>query len=206
MTCASFFAGTADISERFMLEVTVRRGGKKKSVHYCLNDAVISAASIAKVIRLHAYGTAKTRDRRSSKLVTAKLPLGTYRSDGLIAATPTGSTAYCAAAGGPILDPEMEAIILNPICPFTLSHRPLVLGRHCHAGQDDGVVVKVEENQRSGVVLTVDGQESLALQGGDELHIRGADFKLKLAGVSRSKFYEALQTKLPWSGGAARYD
>ena len=79
-------------------------------------------------------------------------PIGRYRADGVIVATPTGSTAYSAAAGGPILHPEMSAMILNPICPFTLSHRPIVLP------EDEEIIITVDSAQRSNVALTVDGQ------------------------------------------------
>jgi NAD+ kinase len=122
--------------------------------------------------------------------------LASYRSDGLIAATPTGSTAYCASAGGPILDPEMEAIILNPICPFTLIHRPLVLPAR------DIITVNIAKEQRSGVLLTIDGQITEPLDGGDFVHLSQSEHKARLIASDRQAFYRALHSKLAWTGGA----
>ncbi|MDP3178417.1 MAG: NAD(+)/NADH kinase, partial [Spirochaetaceae bacterium] len=110
----SWIAGDLPISARLMLSVETWRDEKLAATHIALNDAVISAQGIAKVIGLGV--------RVGGSL------LGRYRSDGIIVATPTGSTAYNLAAGGPVLHPEMEAIAINPICPFTLSNRPLVVG------------------------------------------------------------------------------
>jgi NAD+ kinase len=171
------------ISERLMLEARVERGGAIVGSGCALNDAVISASGIAKVIRLRV----KAFDRG------AEISLGVYRSDGLIAATPTGSTAYSAAAGGPIVDAEMEAIILNPICPFSLSNRPLVLP------PDETILITIEPEQRSGVLLTLDGQKTIPLEAGDTLRIRKAPYHARLIAASRDTFYTALRTKLAWS-------
>jgi NAD+ kinase len=174
-------AGTGNFSRRFMLEVRLERRGGEAFREFCLNDVVISASGIAKIIRL--------------EVNSAYMKLGRYRSDGLIAATPTGSTAYSMAAGGPILDPELEALIINPICPFTLSHRPMVLpGR-------EPVVIGVEEEQRSGVLLTVDGQVTETLEEGDLIRLGKAPFSVHLIASERAGFYRALRTKLSWSGG-----
>jgi NAD+ kinase len=179
-------AGTADISRRLMLEVDVDRRGKIVKRGVCLNDVVISASGIAKLIRLQVL----------SEIPPARglIRLGRYRSDGLIAATPTGSTAYSMAAGGPILDPEMEALIINPVCPFTLSHRPLVLPAR------DTVILEVEREQRSGVLLTIDGQVTEALEPGDRIFLRQAPYQALLVFSDRNAFYKALRTKLNWSG------
>jgi NAD+ kinase len=120
--------------------------------------------------------------------------MGQFRSDGLIVATPTGSTAYSVAAGGPILEPEMEAIIINPICPFTLSNRPIVLPPR------ETVIVEVEKEQRSGVLLTVDGQVTEPLEPGDRIYVREAPYQAQLVASGRIAFYQALRTKLAWSG------
>jgi len=118
--------------------------------------------------------------------------LGCYRSDGLVIATPTGSTAYSMAAGGPILDPEMEALIVCPICPFTLSNRPLVLPSR------QTLSVSVEKEQRSGVLLTVDGQETFALEPEDTIAIRQSAFYARLITAGRPAYYTALKEKLFW--------
>jgi NAD+ kinase len=185
-------AGSALVSRRFMLEVAVERRGKRTDLGPCLNDAVISALGIAKLIRLSVESLAPAEG-----CGTEFLRLGEYRSDGLIIATPTGSTAYSAASGGPILEPEMEAIIINPICPFTLSNRPIVLSPR------ETVIVTVEQEQRSGVLLTIDGQVTEALEPGDRICVREAPFPALLVASGRRAFYDALRTKLAWSGPAS---
>jgi NAD+ kinase len=138
-TFKQWLAGKVELSRRLMLEVRVERANVgvasngAVSQGICLNDIVISASGIATLIRLKVE-------------VSASLDLGEYRSDGLIVATPTGSTAYSVSAGGPILDPEMDALIINPICPFSLSNRPIVVP----AGET--IAITVEPRQRSGVL------------------------------------------------------
>jgi NAD+ kinase len=178
--------GTVGCSRRLMLEVTVRRGGEIAASVSCLNDAVISASGIAKIIRLQVG---------SETAGSEYMRLGHYRSDGLIVATPTGSTAYSVAAGGPILDPEIAALIINPICPFTLSNRPIVVPAN------ETIIVEVETEQRSGVLLTADGQVTEELEPGDRVFIRRAPYEAQLIASDRAGFYKALQTKLNWSGG-----
>jgi NAD+ kinase len=165
-----------------------RRGTSAVSAH-CLNDAVISASGIAKIIRLELSFS-------SGGAGGETMGLGRYRSDGLIVATPTGSTAYSVAAGGPILDPEIDALIINPICPFTLSNRPVVVPAR------ETVIVEVEAEQRSGVLLTVDGQRIFPLEPGDRVFIRKAPYEAKIIAAERQGFYRALRTKLNWSGGS----
>jgi NAD+ kinase len=178
--------GKAALSRRLMLSIRVERGGSPVFRSVCLNDAVISASGIAKIIRLNLFSESED------------IELGNYLSDGLILATPTGSTAYSVAAGGPILDPELEALIVNPICPFTLSNRPLVLPAA------ETLIVRLEEEQRSGVLLTVDGQETAKLLPGDCVHIRKAPYTADLIASGREDFYRALKSKLNWAGGPVR--
>jgi NAD+ kinase len=180
-TFEQYRKGKLGISERLMIETTVYRCGKEISVHHGLNDSVIAAAGISKVVRL--------------SVDVGDTALGRYRADGVIIATPTGSTAYSAAAGGPILAPEMDALILNPICPFTLSNRPLVLPG------DKPVFITIEEKQRTDIFLTVDGQEVISLAEGDKLKLQPAKVKLKIVRSDRRNFYEVLRSKLNWSGG-----
>ncbi|MDR0601488.1 MAG: NAD(+)/NADH kinase [Treponema sp.] len=185
-----WMSGAVPVSRRLMLEVRVERRGREIWKSCCLNDAVISASGIARLIRLTLLsGALSSRD--FTRLVQ-------YRSDGLIVATPTGSTAYSMAAGGPILDPEMEGIIVNPICPFTLSNRPILFP------PKEGLVIEVEGEQRSGVLLTVDGQETEALEPEDRIFMREAPFKAMLVGSDRKAFYEALRNKLSWRGSPAQ--
>lgn len=181
LTFNLWMEGKIGTSRRLMLEVTVERESRIVARGSCLNDMVISASGIAKIIRLH--------------VESEYMRLGKYRSDGLIVATPTGSTAYSVSAGGPILDPEMEALIINPICPFTLSNRPIVVPVR------EAVVVEVETEQRSGVLLTLDGQVTEPLEPGDRVYIKQAPFDARLIASDRILFYKALRTKLSWSGG-----
>lgn len=182
-------AGAVSVSERFMIEVAVERRGSRINLGPCLNDAVISAMGIAKIIRLRLESSIPPAGGEEGDFIR----LGEYRSDGLIVATPTGSTGYSVASGGPILEPEMEAIIINPICPFTLSNRPIVLSPR------ETVIVTVEEEQRSGVLLTIDGQVTEPLEPGDRIFIKQAPFRAMLVASGRRAFYNALRTKLAWS-------
>jgi NAD+ kinase len=177
-----WLAGKARISERLMLDIRVERQGKTIFETAAMNDAVISASGIAKTIRLRAMHGENT--------------LARYRSDGLILATPTGSTAYCASAGGPLLDPEMDAMILNPICPFMLLQRPLVIP------PDELITVNIEEH-RSGVLLTIDGQVTEALESADKVLVTKHPHKARLLCADRAAFYRALHTKLAWAGQPA---
>ena len=176
-----FVDGKLGISERIMVEATLYRDGEVSEIRCGLNDAVVASAGTSKVVRL--------------SVDIGRTTLGRYRADGIIVATPTGSTAYSVAAGGPILEPEMDALILNPICPFTLSNRPLVLPG------DSPIYITIEPKQRTDVVLTVDGQETVPLVEGDRLEIKRADSRVRIVRSDRRNFYEVLRSKLNWSGG-----
>ncbi|GHV65039.1 NAD kinase [Spirochaetia bacterium] len=184
--------GRIAVSRRFMLDVSVERGGSICALGPCLNDTVIAASGIAKIIRLNVESELPVSGTPGEEGLHEYIRLGQYRSDGLIVATPTGSTAYSVASGGPILEPEMEAIIINPICPFTLSNRPIVLP------PQETVIVEVEREQRSGVLLTIDGQVTQALEPGDRIYLRKAPCQAQLVASGRSAFYKALRTKLSW--------
>jgi len=174
---------TALVSARCMLGISVNRGGVAVFTNVCLNDTVISSAGKARLIRL----------RLTMELASGEYAdLGCYRCDGLIMATPTGSTAYSMAAGGPILDPEMEAVVVSPVCPFTLSNRPLVLPSR------QTLRVTVEKEQRSGVILTVDGQDAFELKPCDTVTIDQFPHYARLITAGRSSYYSALQEKLGW--------
>ncbi|MDR2941025.1 MAG: NAD(+)/NADH kinase [Treponema sp.] len=179
--------GEISASKRCMLEISVERGSEIIMKNICLNDAVISAAGIAKLVNLDVCinrGQGGVPDTS----------LGSYRCDGLIIATPTGSTAYSMAAGGPILDPEMSAVIINPICPFALSNRPFVLPSQLP------LVITVPAQQRTGVLLTIDGQDTCNLQSGDKIYVQQAERPALLIFADRHAYYSALRSKLFWSG------
>ena len=172
-------------SRRCMLLVSVERGSKKVMENTCLNDVVVSSTGIHKLIKL---------DVKTGIISKEQTELGFYHCDGLIAATPTGSTAYSMSAGGPILDPEMNALILNPICPFALSNRPLVLDFR----QD--LEITVANDQRCGVLLTADGQDTFNLESMDKIIIKKAPWQALLILADRLSYYSALRAKLSWSG------
>ena len=174
-------------SRRCMLEVTVERDSKIIMKNTCLNDVVICASGIAKLIKLDIHINEHLTNN-------ADIKLGSFRCDGLIIATPTGSTAYSMAAGGPIIDPEMEAVIVSPICPFSLSNRPFVLPSH------DTLSVTVAHQQRSGVLLTVDGQNTFDLECDDKIIIRQSPSPALLIFDGKHAYYSALRNKLFWSG------
>jgi NAD+ kinase len=167
--------------ERLMLSTCINRNGTCVNESWALNDAVISGSGISKLINLTVhYG---------------ETMLGSYRADGIIIATPTGSTAYSMAAGGPILSPMMDAILINPICPFTLSHRPLVLPVL------EDIRIQVAANQKTDILLTIDGQESVPLIEGDEIIVKQAPKKARILFSDQRNFYDVLRSKLNWSGG-----
>ena len=169
------------LSERMMLEIELFRSNLPCERFLALNDGVVSGQGIAKVISLG--------------VKVAGTSLGTYRSDGVIVATPTGSTAYSLAAGGPVLYPEMPAMILNPICPFTLWNRPLVVP------ESEKIEIEVKEGKRTGFLLTVDGQGTASLAPGDRVTFVGALRRALIYAPRKQAFYEVLRTKLSWSGG-----
>ena len=174
--------GQLNLSRRVMIKVMVERDGIRVAFHKGLNDAVISSNGISNIIKLN--------------LKITETDLGKYRADGVIIATPTGSTAYSISAGGPILDPEMEALIINPICPFTLSNRPIVVSGN------EVIYITVEEDQSTDVILSVDGQDAYPLKSGDKIIVERSQTKALLIRSDKRNFYDILRSKLNWSGGA----
>jgi NAD+ kinase len=172
--------GEISASKRCMLEVSVERDSKIIMKKLCLNDAVVSASDHVKLIRLDVFLDHGTSEPH----------LGSYRCDGLIVATPTGSTAYSLSAGGPVLDPEMEAIVLTPVCPFAMSNRPFVLS------SKQPLIIKLAQKQRTGVLLTIDGQELFNLQNADKVSIKQAPYNSLLIFADEDSYYYALRTKL----------
>jgi NAD+ kinase len=176
-----YLAGTIKPTERLMLAIEVLRGRETIAKEIALNDAVVSASGIAKIITL--------------KVELSGVPLGGYRADGVIVSTPTGSTAYSLAAGGPILNPTLEAMLINPICAFSLSNRPLVVP------DTELIEIKVDRRQRSAVNLTVDGQVLVALEPEDIVRISASPFRARILPAGKLLFYDVLRAKLNWSGG-----
>ncbi|MCL2175316.1 MAG: NAD(+)/NADH kinase [Treponema sp.] len=186
-------------SKRCMFNVSVIRNAQNVFDNFCLNDAVISCSGIAKLIKLQVQIENNNEQLNNDDQNDSGVVLGTYRSDGLIISTPTGSTAYSMASGGPILDPEMEAVIINPICPFALSNRPFVLTSR----QIITVTVSEEKrkhDRRSGVILTIDGQDTFNLQCDDKIIVKQSQNYAKLIYPDKFAYYTALRKKLFWSG------
>jgi NAD+ kinase len=169
-------SGQYQLEERVLLDVEVIRQESVAGHYLALNDAVINKNALARIIDLEVSVNAK--------------PVLLTRADGLIISTPTGSTAYSLAAGGPILYPKLDAFIIAPICPHTLTNRPLVI--------PDRESVGVWLRRGSEVMLTVDGQVGMPLQPQDCLRIRRAPATLKLALPFGNHFFELLREKLRW--------
>lgn len=172
-------AGDYETVERMRLEVRAFRGEEERVHALALNDAVITRSDLSRMIDLET--------RADGVLVT------TYHADGLIVATPTGSTAYTLSAGGPILMPGAHVFVLTPICPHTLTQRPLVLP------QDGRLEIRVWPRE-GGAHLTVDGQAGTTLERGDVVHLRASETPAHFV-VSRDRSrYDVLRTKLGWGG------
>jgi len=170
-------AGDFTAEPRMTLSVIVERAGETITQETVLNDAVINKGALARILDL--------------KVSIDDMELTTYRADGLIISTPTGSTAYNLSAGGPIVHPSQELIILSPICPFTLTNRPLILSERS--------VVKVEVAPgASDVLLTADGQVSWALEPGDMVIVSRAANAINLITNPYKNYFEILRTKLGW--------
>lgn len=166
------------ISERMMLEVTVYRDKKEISKMCVLNDIVINKGALARIVDLEA--------RINDNLLT------TFKADGLIISTPTGSTGYSLSAGGPIIHPSMSCIVITPICPHTLTNRPIVL-------TDDSVVsITIASEHDERIFLTFDGQVGFRLMQGDTIELRRAKKTTALVMSGEREYFGILRTKLKW--------
>jgi NAD+ kinase len=170
-------AGVEAVNERVLLCVERIHNGQKLAVQRVLNEAVVHKGSLARMIELelHIDGAFVCR----------------YRSDGLIVATPTGSTAYSLSAAGPIVHPAVEATLITPICPHTLSDRPVVV-------PDSSRIELRFSEHTSEVVLTLDGQIGVQLEKGDRVAITRAAQRLKLIHPANKTYFEILRSKLKW--------
>jgi len=177
----SFLENRLSIAERTLLNVQVLRNNKVVFSSTPLNDAVIRTGGPAQISELIVEYNGRS--------------FGKFKADGVIVATSTGSTAYSAAAGGPIVDSDLDVFVLSPICPFSLSNRPLVLN------SSGKLVIKVLPSRGADIVLSCDGQEIKQLQKDDIIVIERNKENALLAGCDSSVFYSALQSKLNWSGG-----
>jgi len=172
--------GRLEVESRVMLETKVFRNNNEICRFQVLNDVVINKRTLARIIDLEVT--------LNNEFLT------TFRADGLIISTPTGSTAYNLSAGGPILYPTMETLILTPICPFTLTNRPIII-------PDTSVIdIQMGKESEETVVLTFDGQVGFDLYFGDRVIICKSEEKIKLLKPPDHSHFKILRTKLMWGG------
>ena len=171
--------GKFSSEERLMLRSYIERDGQNISESYALNDVVVHKWDVARMIEFRTY--------------IDNQYVNTMRSDGLIVATPTGSTAYSLSGGGPILHPALQAIVLVPICPHTMSNRPIVV--------DAASVIRIEvsDRTRSPAQVTCDGQINLGLVSGDHVIIRKEEKPVRLIHPLDHNYFDVLRAKLRWS-------
>lgn len=172
-------AGDFTTSERVVLQATVIKNYNPVATYYGLNDVVVSKGPLARMISLHTYVGGKF--------------IVTYAADGIIIASPTGSTAYSLSAGGPVVHPDVNVLIITPVCPHTLNVRSLVV--------PDGETIKIAGQCREGeadTMLTIDGQLGQHLSCSDAVEVSKADFAARLVQFESQSFFDKLQTRLRW--------
>ncbi len=181
-TLTRILAGKGRLEERGLLSVTATVRGKPAGPFLGLNEAVVRSSATGRVVILQA-------------LIDNRF-LATYVGDGLIVSTPTGSTAYSLAASGPIVHPKLNILLLCPICPHTLTQRPLIMPT------SESIAVLVERSSQPAMI-SLDGQEILTLQPGDRVDIQQATERVKFLMDPDYSFYEVLQSKFKWGAPTA---
>ena len=169
--------GSFFLDRRMLLDVKLVRDGNTVASHRALNEAVVNFGSPVRMIELECHING--------------MFVNSFRADGMILATPTGSTAYSLSAGGPIVHPGMSAILLTPICPHTLSNRPVVV-------PGESVVDLIFPQADNGVMLTVDGQIQLNLHPGDQITVQRSQTTFDLIRPTNRNYFEVLRKKLKW--------
>ncbi len=179
-TMAQILTGVYVVEERMLLSVVVQRGRAEVLQTYVLNDVVVHKGALGRMIEC-----AVAIDGQS---------VFSSRADGLIVATPTGSTGYALSSGGPIVHPSIDVILLVPVCPHTLTSRPIVVPGHVD------VLVTLNNNSMERLI-TLDGQQGFALAEGDEIHICRALHRLQVLHVPTRNYYDVLRSRLRWGEG-----
>jgi NAD+ kinase len=169
-----------EITPRMRLQVELQREKEVFVQETVLNDVVINKGALARLAHIRTYINGQY--------------LTTYKADGLIVATPTGSTAYSLAAGGPILHPEVPAIIMTPISPFTLTNRPLII-------PDSACITIRLEEKSEDIMLTFDGQAGLEIDEIDTIIVRKGKYPINMIIMPDQEYFDVLKAKLRWSGG-----
>ena len=173
----SILDGDYAVDERVMLDAEHWRGNDKLASGRVLNDVVINKAALARIIEI--------------EVELNEFHVNSFRADGLIVSTPTGSTAYNLSAGGPIVYPSMNALVLTPICPFSLTNRPIVI-------PDNSEICLKLANENEGVVLTLDGQIGHAMRAEDQVKIRKSETTFNLVKPKNRNYFDVLRNKLKW--------
>lgn len=173
----SILSGNFRVDKRVMLDVELRRKDEVLTRNRVLNDVVINKSALARIIEIETY--------LNHHFVNS------FRADGLIISTPTGSTAYNLSAGGPVVFPSMNAVVITPICPFTLSNRPIVV-------PDDAKIELLLKTHQEEVTLTLDGQVGFALNVEDRVVIQKSNVTFNLVQPSNRNYFDVLRDKLRW--------
>ncbi len=174
---ARVIAGRFELDRRMTLAARLERGGRARARFRAVNDVVVTHGAVARIVDF--------------TVTVDGLPFATYRADGMIVATPTGSTAYSLSVGGPIVEPTVQVLVLSPISPHTLSNRPVVLR--------PSTVVRITIGRReSDALLTVDGQDGTRLAAGDVIEVRQGRSPISLVRSPHRTYYDVLRSKLGW--------
>lgn len=172
----NLLTGDYNIQNRMLLEVEVLHSNGTSESFIAVNDAIVARGQMSRIIDLTVF-------LNDSKITT-------YRADGLLFSTPTGSTAYALSAGGPVIYPEMECILITPVCPHSLISRPVLLN------SDANLSVKVKAPENASIILTIDGEINITLNDSDIVKIIKSDKNLKLLSLYKRNFYQLLNEKL----------
>ena len=173
----SILAENFRLDRRVMLAVELHRSDEPSKTNRVLNDVVINKSALARIIEIETYLNRQF--------------VNSFRADGLIVSTPTGSTAYNLSAGGPVIFPSMNAVVITPICPFTLSNRPIVV-------PDDAEIELLLKTDREDVTLTLDGQVGFRLEVADHVKIRKSRTTFNLIQPMNRNYFDVLRDKLRW--------
>jgi NAD+ kinase len=173
----SILSGNYRLDKRVMLTIELHRGNEIVTKNRVLNDVVINKSALARIIEIEAHLNQQY--------------VNSFRADGLIVSTPTGSTAYNLSAGGPVIFPSMNAVVITPICPFTLSNRPIVV-------PDDATIELTLKTDQEDVALTLDGQVGFPLNVGDKVVIHKSRTTFNLIQPTNRNYFDVLRDKLRW--------
>jgi len=182
-TLEEVLAGRYLLEERVMLTARIRKGDEELGPFNALNDVVVHSGKFARLLE---FDTHMNGDFISQ-----------HRADGMIVPTPTGSTAYALSGGGPVLHPAMDAVLLVPICPHTLSDRPMVVDGQAH------IAIEIAGDEETRALVTCDGQKNWPLSAGDRVHVKQASCRLNLIHPRTYDYFAILRNKLHWGRGQA---